>query len=139
MADIKFLGTGMKFPPQVDLGTGRFMLSSGAVSVKESVYLILMTNQGERWVRPEFGGKLMSYTFMDTSITMLSIMSGELRKLILSQEPRVSNVNVEIDPAKGDGYLIVNISYEITETNVRDNLVFPFYLTADREGDQFGV
>lgn len=137
MADTKFLGTGMKFPPQVDVGTGRFMLSSGAVSVKESVYLILMTNRGERWLRPNFGGQLMSYTFMDTSVTMLSIMAGELRTLILKQEPRVSQVKVEIDPSRGQGYLLVNISYEITETNVRDNLVFPFYLTADGEAEYF--
>ena len=38
-----FLGTGMKFPPQVDKATGRFVVSSEEESVKESVYLILMT------------------------------------------------------------------------------------------------
>ena len=73
MADQRFLGTGMKFPPQIDKSTGRFMLSSGAECVKESVYLILMTHQGERWLEPTFGSRLMNYTFMDTSPTMLGI------------------------------------------------------------------
>ena len=32
-----FLGAGLRFPPQIDPGTGRFAVSSGERSVKESV------------------------------------------------------------------------------------------------------
>ncbi|MBM6924812.1 GPW/gp25 family protein [Pseudoflavonifractor phocaeensis] len=133
MDDKRFLGTGMKFPPQVDAGTGRFALSSGEQSVKESVYLILMTNRGERWLEPGFGGQLMSYTFMDTSVTMLSIMARDIQALLLEQEPRISQVDVRIDSESQPGCLIVNLDYTVTATNTRDNLVFPFYLSADRE------
>lgn len=128
-----FLGTGIKFPPQVDPSTGRFALSSAAQSVKESVYLILMTNRGERWLEPSFGSRLMSYTFMDTSITMMSIFSDELRELILTQEPRISDVDVDIDPESREGCLIVSITYTLAATNTQDNMVFPFYLNAVRE------
>ncbi len=134
----RFLGVGMKFPPQVDRGSGRFMLSHGTQSVKESVYLILMTHQGERWLDPNFGSRLVGYTFMDTSITMLSLMSGELQSLILEQEPRISEVRVDIDANEKPGCLIVNLSYMVAETNEADNLVFPFFLNADGvEGDQY--
>lgn len=129
----EFLGTGVKFPPQIDPGTGRFALSGGAQSVKESVYLILMTNRGERWLAPAFGSRLMSYTFMDTSLTMLSILSDEIRELILSQEPRISDAQVDIDSESKEGCLIVMISYVLAGTNTRDNMVFPFYLNAVRE------
>lgn len=128
MADQRFLGTGMKFPPQIDKSTGRFMLSSGADSVKESVYLILMTHRGERWLVPEFGSRLMSYTFMDTSPTMLGVMSGDLRSLLLEQEPRIAEVQIDIDTETKPGCLLVNIGYTIIQTNTRENLVFPFYL-----------
>lgn len=130
-----FLGTGMKFPLQIDSGTGRFALSSGSQSVKESVYLILMTNRGERWLEPTFGSQLMSYTFMDTSITMLSIFSDNLRNQILSQEPRISDVNVNIDAESREGCLIISITYTLAATNTQDNMVFPFYLNAVREED----
>ena len=130
MDDRQFLGTGMKFPPQVDPGTGRFTLSSGPQSVKESIYIILMTNQGERWLEPTFGSQIMRYTFMDTSLTMLNIMSNELRAFLLEQEPRISDVEVDINPEVKDGCLIVNIRYTIANTNTQDNLVFPFYLNA---------
>lgn len=127
-----FLGTGFQFPPCVDPGTGRFLTSSGEQSVKESVYLILMTQRGERWVIPEFGSDLLSYTFMDPSVTMLNVMSNSLRSVLLEQEPRISDVQIEIDPQVQDGCLIVNIQYRVTESNTRDNLVFPFYLNAGR-------
>jgi hypothetical protein len=125
-----FLGTGMKFPVQVNPGTGRFAVASGNQSVKESVYLILMTNRGERWLAPEFGSRLLDYTFMDTSITMLSIMANDIRGVLTEQEPRVDDVAVNIDQAEQrPDCLIVDISYTVRATNTPENLVFPFYLT----------
>lgn len=128
-----FLGVGMKFPPQIDPGTGRFALSARERSVRESVYLILMTNRGERWLEPGFGSQMMSYTFMDTSPTMLRMMSDELREMLLKQEPRISDVDIEVDPEVKDGCLLISINYTVAATNQRDNLVFPFYLNAARE------
>ena len=128
-----FLGAGMRFPPQIDPGTGRFAVSSGERSVKESVYLILMTSRGERWLEPRFGSGMAAYAFMDTSPTMLRMLSDELRELLLSQEPRIGDVDVEIDPEVRDGCLIVSISYTVAATNSKDNLVFPFYLNAAQE------
>ena len=39
----EFLGKGMKFPPQINPATGRFVTVDGAQAIKESIYLILMT------------------------------------------------------------------------------------------------
>jgi len=133
MSERAFLGAGMKFPPQIDPGTGRFAVSAREPSVRESVYLILMTHQGERWLEPGFGGRMMSYTFMDTSPTTLRILSDELRGLLLQQEPRIGEVEVEVDPKAREGCLLVSVTYTVAASNTRDNLVFPFYLNAARE------
>ena len=117
MPDKKFLGSGMKFPPQINEATGRFMTSSAEQSVKESIYLILMTQRTERFARPGYGSNLMSYTFMDTNITALNMMRR--------------------DAQTKDGCLIVNIDYMVSETNQRDNLVFPFYLNAEVEEEAY--
>ena len=124
----EFLGSGMKFPPQINPATGRFEVVSGQASVKESVYIILMTQKAERFIRPEFGSSLMNYTFMDTSATMLNLVSREIASDLLSQEPRLEDVEVRIDAASKPGCLFIYVDYLIRETNVRDNLVFPFYL-----------
>lgn len=128
MADKQFLGVGMKFPPEVDPITGRIKVSTQEKSVKESVYLILMTRKTERLVRPYFGSNIDTYTFMDINLTNLTILRNELQGIILSQEPRISNVDIEITPQLNEGRMIINIRYMIAETNTPDNLVFPYYL-----------
>lgn len=136
MAYKEFLGRGMKFPPQVNPATGRFETSEGNQSVKESIYIILMTQKTERILKPGFGASLMSYTFMDTSVTMLNVMARELENELATQEPRIEAVSVDVDPNVKDGCLIVNISYTVRETNTRDNMVFPFYLNATWEEEE---
>ncbi len=126
-----FLGSGMKFPPKIDPATGRFVVATGAESVKESIYLILMTQKTERWIRPDFGSSIMSYTFMDTGVTMLNMMSRQISEDIINQEPRISDVEVRIDAKSKPGCLLIYIGYLIRETNTSDNLVFPFYLDTD--------
>ena len=129
MAEEKlFLGKGCKFPPQVDPATGRFVTSSGNQSVKESLYLILMTQRTERITRPDFGSDILSFTFMDTGATMLSILRRNITQTILSQEPRIAEVEVNTDYREEQGMILIDIDYLVTDTNTRDNLVFPFYL-----------
>ncbi len=56
MEDKAFLGTGVRFPPQVHPATGRFVTVSGDNSIKESVYLILMT-------QPDLGRLFLHLTY----------------------------------------------------------------------------
>ena len=136
MTNKSFLGKGMKFPPQINPATGRFVVSSEEESVKESIYLILMTQQTERFLRPEFGSNLMSYTFMDINLTTISILERTITNQILSQEPRVADITINTDDKTKPGCLIIEIGYTIINSNVRDNLVFPFYLEAMIEDEE---
>jgi phage baseplate assembly protein W len=126
----RFLGSGMAFPPQANKATGRFVISDSEKSVKESVYLILMTARGERWLDLGFGSSLSKYAFMDVSITNLSILRDDLRKNIIEQEPRVSEVDIEVDAASRADCLVLNVHYKVAGNNALDNLVFPFFLKA---------
>ncbi|MDR1605113.1 MAG: GPW/gp25 family protein [Gracilibacteraceae bacterium] len=123
-----FLGAGMKFPPQINRNSGRFALSSGADNVRESVYIILMTARGERWLEPDFGSRIMSYTFIDLSPAMLNMLGAEIRNAILEREPRIADVDTEFVETTADGCLIVNISCRLRADNTVENMVFPFYL-----------
>ncbi len=136
--DNSFLGKGMKFPPQINPATGRFVTASAEESVKQSIYLILMTQVTERPLRPEFGSNILSYTFMDKNVGRLNMVSRTIREQISTQEPRVSDVSVDIDMGERSGVLIFNIDYTIAATNTRDNLVFPFYLNVTDEEEEEG-
>ena len=136
MAERNFLGTGMKFPPEIDKATGRFKTISGNASVKESLYLILMTQRSERFVRPDFGSDIMGYTFMDTGETMLSIFRRNIAQTIIEQEPRIADVDVDTEFVEKQGLVVVSINYIVRDTNTRDNLVFPFYLNTGEEPEE---
>lgn len=65
------------------------------------------------------------------------MMKRDLTEQILTQEPRVGDVEITTDTQTKDGCLIVNIDYVVSETNQRDNLVFPFYLNAEVEEEAY--
>ncbi len=126
-----FLGTGAKFPFEIDKATGKIKTVSGNQSVKESIYIILMTGITERLTRPEFGTNISGYAFMSTGPTILGMMRRELTQSLMAQEPRISDVNIEIELPNGNEYMLINIDYMVSANNTRDNLVFPFYLNVD--------
>lgn len=135
--DSTFLGKGMKFPPQINSATGRFAISSGAMDVKESIYIILMTRIGERFIRPNFGSTLQTYAFMDVNLTNITLMSRDLSNQLEAQEPRISNVDVTIDAVTRQGCLLITIGYTLIESNDSDNMVFPFYLDNATEEEEY--
>ncbi len=136
--DKSFLGKGMKFPPQINPATGRFVTVSEEENIKESIYLILMTQRTERPLRPDFGSNIMSYTFMDQNLTQLTMVSRTIKEQITSQEPRVTEVQVTFEAGPREGVLLFNIEYVVQNTNTRDNLVFPFYLDVASEQEEEG-
>ena len=133
-----FLGQGMKFPPQINPATGRFVTVSEEESVKESIYLILMTQQSERPLRPAFGSNIMSYTFMDINIASLNMVARAIREQVISQEPRISDVQVRMEQGKQKGVILFTVDYTVISTNNRDNFVFPFYLNATSTPEEEG-
>lgn len=133
-----FLGRGMKFPPQINPATGRFVTVSEEESVRESIYLILMTQQTERPLRPYFGSNIMSYTFMDINMGQLNVVARTIQEQILTQEPRISDVRIGMEPGNQKGVILFNVEYTISSTNTRDNYVFPFYLNATSELEEEG-
>ena len=123
-----YLGKGMKFPPQINPTTGRFVCVSGKESVRESVYLILMTQKTERKMRLDYGCNAAGYVFNSVDSTTLNLMSRELERDILKNEPRIENVSIKMDTTSKEGCLYINVDYQLRNGNVSENMVFPFYL-----------
>ncbi len=128
-----YLGRGMKFPPQINPVTGRFVTSEDDQSVKESIYLILMTQKGERLMRPAFGSHASSYVFSEADLTMLNMMAYELERDITANEPRVEDAAIQMDYGSKPGCLLIHIRYTVSGSNTPENMVFPFYLGREPE------
>lgn len=125
MEERERLGCGMKFPPQIDRTTGRFVLADENESIRDSVYLILMTQKGERPARPEFGSRILTYPFTDTNPTTLHVLERQVKETILTQEPRISEVDVEAKFEAQEACMYIDVRYTVARTGKDDRLTIP--------------
>jgi len=124
-----FLGKGFHFPPRVDPVTGRFVMCSGEEDIRQSICIILMTRVNERAMLPDFGSSLHDYVFELPDAASMALLRGEVLSALIRWEPRIVDVEVEIDTTQiMDGKVVLDISYTVRSTNNPGNLVFPYYL-----------
>lgn len=126
-----FLGTGWKFPVQVDETTGRIMTSRYEEDIQEAIRLIVMTGKGERVMRPDFGCGLREYLFQGLDYETVTQIRAEIEEALTVWEPRITEI--EADVAPDDGKMLIHVSYVVRSTNNPFNLVFPYYLTEGTE------
>ena len=124
----EFLGRGWKFPIEVD-ATGSIALSEYEEDIREALRIILLTSNGERVMRPEFGAGLYDFVFESMSATTIGRVQAAITDALVKWEPRAQVLGVNVEPDRGEiGKLLIDIEYRVRATNNRFNLVFPFYL-----------
>jgi phage baseplate assembly protein W len=122
-----FLGKGWQFPVAVD-GGGALAVAEYEESVRQSIWIILGTAKGERAMRPDFGCGIYDMVFGVNSSTASSEAAEEVRDALVSFEPRIDVLDVQVSPG-GDGEVMyVSIDYQVRATNTVFNMVYPFYL-----------
>ncbi len=75
----KFLGTGWKFPVQVDKKYGKIALSKYEDDIREAIWIILGTAKGERVMRPSFGCGIHEMVFHTLNMENLSVIEEQCR------------------------------------------------------------
>lgn len=128
-SDQAFLGTGWKFPPTFERGSGNVQLVSAEEDICESLQILLSTFLGERVMQPTYGCNLQDFVFEPLSPTIASSIKEQLRTSILYHEPRIILNSLELSlDEQLQGRVLLTIDYTIPNTNSRFNLVYPFYL-----------
>jgi phage baseplate assembly protein W len=122
-----FLGAGWTFPPRLD-SHGRIELVQQEKDIEEAIYIILMTNKGERPMRPEFGSELHRLQFASNDATTAGLARRYAQEALMRWEPRIDTINVQAAPDTTGARLIINVRYRVRATNSERNLVFPFYV-----------
>jgi len=131
-----YIGAGWAFPLRTNT-RGGIALVRREQELEEAMRLILATYPGERPMRPEFVSRVRDWVFRGSDTDSIAGLSLEVRTSILRWEPRVDvkNVRVTRDGAAGNK-LLINIEYQVLDTNDRRNLVFPFY-TIPEDGTDY--
>ncbi len=128
--DNSFLGKGWKFPPTFHIGNhiGTEMVANEA-DIQESLQILLATKPNERVMLPEFGCGIHLFTFEPIDATQKQRIKDAVERAILFFEHRIKVENIDVEADKDEmGKLWLTLDYTIRQTNMRANMVFPFYL-----------
>jgi phage baseplate assembly protein W len=130
--DAGFLGRGWAYP--IALATdGSFMLVERNEDIRQAVEVILLTELGERVMRPEFGAGMHDKVFAGLDAATLGGHRSAITRALRLHEPRIEDVEVEITvPDPLGSRLVITVGWTVRLTNRRDNLVYDYYL--EREG-----
>lgn len=127
---LPFLGRGWAFPPLVLPATQQVAMVAGVADIAESLHILLSTSQGERVMLPTYGCNLSRFVFADIDTGTLSEIQDMVQTAIVRWEPRIDvlGVTVALDPGR-PGTIAITVEYDVRRTNVRSNIVFPYYFT----------
>ncbi len=124
----EFLGNGWLFPILPD-ATGTLRYVAGDANVEQSLRVLLLTQVGERVMRPDFGTQAPRLVFSPGSSQYLRLLETSISDAIRDFEPRIDVLDIQAEQDPGaPNHVTVSISYRVRQSNTQLNLVFPFYL-----------
>lgn len=129
-SDPPFLGTGWSFPPTFSRQTDAVIMVSDVEDIRESLWILLSTSLGERLMLAGYGSNLWTMVFAVLTTTIENEIRSIIANAILEWEPRIDVAGITVeqnDPEQG--HVAINIDFVVRQTNIRSNLVYPFYLS----------
>jgi phage baseplate assembly protein W len=122
-----FLGVGWSFPVAADGGQADMVQYEE--DIRQAIVIILLTNNGERIMRPAFGAGLNSFMFEPINPTTMAALGKRVEDALIDWEPRIDVMAVSVAPSADRlATVLIDITYRVRATNTVGNLVYPFYL-----------
>lgn len=120
------IGTGLKCPGTFNQSNGRVNVSSGTDKINQSIRHILSTRVGERFFLPEFGSRLHELIFEPNDYILEDMLIYYVKDALTKWEPRVKILQVVPQIIEYRNTVPINISYNLINTNIITNYVYPF-------------
>lgn len=123
-----FLGVGWAFPIQVTKD-GAILGAVYEEDIRQAIRIIVLTDLGERVMRPDFGAGLRAFIFEPVNPTTMALVKTRVIEALTTWEARIDIIAVEVssDPPERNK-LLIDLTFRVRATNSVHNLVFPFYL-----------
>ncbi len=86
-------------------------------AIKRAVKNVVLTNRGERFYRPLFGGNITSYLFENFDFSTEFEIKKSISRSVETYEPRVSVEEVRVDSNPDGNFIEVTIIFTILATN----------------------
>ena len=91
--------------------TGNVKKSINRDAVKNSVRNIILTNHGERFFKPKFGGNVTSQLFENASKFTEFNTARSIRIALQNYEPRAEVINVRVDTDPDNNNLTATLKF----------------------------
>jgi phage baseplate assembly protein W len=122
-----FLGVGWGVPLLPENG-GALAYVAGPEKVRQSIFLILDTEPGERIMRPDFGCGLRRYLMRPNTSATRALIQREVATALQAWEPRIEVRSIQVTPGDVPSLILVEVLYVHKRDGQPGNLVYPFYL-----------
>ena len=115
-------GRGIAFPPRID-ADGHLAMSEGEANVRESIRIILLTEEGERQRLPRFGGSLARFLFEPNTAQTRQQIAERITRALAEWEPRIKLESVQVEPdAQDPQAAIATLSYRLVATRALERV-----------------
>jgi phage baseplate assembly protein W len=95
-------------------------------AIKNNLINFFLTNPGERYLNPEFGGGLRAFIFEQISNNSIQNLNEDITNKL---QENFSNINVDklnILREDDNNTIIVSLTYSVPNTNIKDNIKIQF-------------
>ena len=124
---LEMLGRGVGLPLAPD-DLGRMARAAGPEKVRQSIFIILDTEPGERVMLPQFGCGLRRFLMYPNNAATRAQIEREVMLALKRWEPRISVTQAAVTGGDDPSLVLIEIQYAHVLGGQRDSLVYPFYL-----------
>jgi phage baseplate assembly protein W len=121
-------GRGIAFPPRLD-ANGRWAWSEGEGNVRDSIRVILETEQRERLMLPRFGAGLRTYLFEPNTVATRHRIGERIARALAQWEPRVELIDISVEQDARDPLgAIATLRYRLVATGATNQIALALQL-----------
>lgn len=118
----QLFGRGIAFPPRLGQD-GRWAWSEGEENVRDSIRVILETEQRERLMLARFGVGVRAFLFEPNTVATRHQLSERISRALAHWEPRIEVAEVAVEPDPRDPTAaIATIRYKLVTTGAAAQL-----------------
>ncbi len=95
-------------------------------AIKNNLINFFLTNPGERYLNPTFGGGLRAFIFEQITSDNLDFLREDINSKLINYFPNVQVNDLTVTGQVDTNQITVTLQYSVINTNITDNLEIQF-------------
>lgn len=95
-------------------------------AIKNNLINFFLTNPGERYLNPPFGGGLRQFIFEQISNNTIQTLNEDISEKLNEYFPSVNVEKLDILREEDNNTIVVSLTYSVINTNIEDNISIQF-------------